>query len=88
MGILYVVGTPIGNLEDISRRALQTLRRVDLIATENPAHTQKLLARYDIGTPMTRYTDAYERKKRERLQIVFPTRVGVNRWLPIGAWQR
>ncbi|OQY21245.1 MAG: 16S rRNA (cytidine(1402)-2'-O)-methyltransferase [Anaerolineaceae bacterium 4572_32.1] len=70
MGILYVVGTPIGNLEDISRRALQTLRRVDLIATENPAHTQKLLARYDIGTPMTRYTDAYERKKRERLQMV------------------
>lgn len=70
MGTLYVVGTPIGNLEDISRRALQTLRQVSLIAAENPARTQRLLARYEIQTPMTRYTDAYDRKKRERMQAV------------------
>ncbi len=68
--MLYVVGTPIGNLEDVSQRALQTLRRVSLIAAENPARTQKLLARYDIRTPMMRFTDAYERKKRSRIQAV------------------
>jgi 16S rRNA (cytidine1402-2'-O)-methyltransferase len=70
VGILYVVGTPIGNLEDISLRALRTLRQVGLIAAENPARTQRLLARYDIDTPMMRYTDAYERKKRTRTQAV------------------
>ncbi len=70
MGTLYVVGTPIGNLEDISQHALQTLRQVSLIAAENPARTQRLLARYDIHTPMTRYTDAYDRKKQARMQAV------------------
>lgn len=70
MGTLYVVGTPIGNLEDISQRALQTLRQVSLIAAENPVRTQRLLARYDIRTPMMRYTDAYDRKKRERIRAV------------------
>jgi 16S rRNA (cytidine1402-2'-O)-methyltransferase len=70
MGTLYLVGTPIGNLEDISQRALQTLRQVGLIAAENPSRTQKLLARYDIRTPMMRYTDAYDRKKRSRTQAV------------------
>jgi len=70
VGTLYVVGTPIGNLEDISRRALRTLRQVSLIAAENPARTQRLLARYDIRTPMMRYTDAYDRKKRVRMQAV------------------
>ena len=63
MGTLYIVGTPIGNLEDISARALQVLRSVALIAAENPQRTQRLLARYDIHTRMMRYTDAYERKK-------------------------
>jgi len=70
VGTLYVVGTPIGNLEDISQRALQTLRQVGLIAAENPARTQRLLARYDIHTPMMRYTDAYDRKKRARAQAI------------------
>lgn len=70
MGILYVVGTPIGNLEDISARALRVLGRVRLIAAENPAKTQRLLARYDLHTPMVRYTDAYERKKASRLAAV------------------
>jgi 16S rRNA (cytidine1402-2'-O)-methyltransferase len=70
MGTLYVVGTPIGNLEDISERALRTLRQVRLIAAENPARTQRLLARYDIHTPMARYTDAYERRKQSRMQTI------------------
>jgi len=70
MGTLYVVGTPIGNLADISARALEVLRRVRLIASENPARTQRLLARYEIRTPMMRYTDAYERKKQARIQAV------------------
>ncbi len=67
---LYLVGTPIGNLEDISPRALEVLRSVGLIAAENPAKTQRLLTRYHIHTPMMRFTDAYERKKKERLDAV------------------
>jgi 16S rRNA (cytidine1402-2'-O)-methyltransferase len=70
MGTLYIVGTPIGNLEDISPRALDVLRRVHLIASENPPRTQRLLARYGIKTPMMRYTDAYQRKKRQRSAAV------------------
>lgn len=54
-GILYVVGTPIGNLADISLRALDTLRSVDLIAAEDTRHTRKLLARYDIHNPLISY---------------------------------
>ncbi len=70
MGTLYLVGTPIGNLEDISPRALRVLREVPLIASENPPRTQRLLARYDLHTPMMRYTDAYERRKKERMGAV------------------
>ena len=70
MGTLYVVGTPIGNLEDISARALRVLRQASLIAAENPGRTQRLFARYDIHTPMKRYTDAYDRKKRQRMDAV------------------
>jgi 16S rRNA (cytidine1402-2'-O)-methyltransferase len=70
MGTLYLVGTPIGNLEDISARALLVLRRVNLIAAENPQRTRRLLARYDIHTPMMCYTDAYNRKKQSRMAAV------------------
>jgi 16S rRNA (cytidine1402-2'-O)-methyltransferase len=70
MSTLFVVGTPIGNLEDLSPRALQVLQQVRLIASENPPRTQRLLARYEINTPMMRYTDAYERKKEHRLAAV------------------
>jgi 16S rRNA (cytidine1402-2'-O)-methyltransferase len=71
VGTLYIVGTPIGNLEDISPRALRVLEEVTLIAAENPARTQRLLARYEIHTPMMRYTDAYQRKKGSRMAAVF-----------------
>ncbi len=70
VGTLFVVGTPIGNLEDTSARALRVLRQVRLIASENPPRTQHLLARYDIATPMMRFTDAYERKKLSRVEAV------------------
>jgi 16S rRNA (cytidine1402-2'-O)-methyltransferase len=70
VGTLYIVGTPIGNLEDISMRALRVLRQVTLIASENPQRTQRLLARYDITTPMMRFTDAYDRKKSSRTEAV------------------
>ncbi len=51
-GCLYVVATPIGNLSDISARALEVLRNVKLIAAEDTRHTRKLLNRYGIETPM------------------------------------
>jgi len=65
-----VVGTPIGNLEEITPRALRTLRQVGLIAAENPAKTQRLLARYDIHTPMMHFTDAYDRQKQARTAAI------------------
>jgi len=55
MPTLYVVATPIGNLEDISLRALRTLREVKLIAAEDTRKTRRLLTTYDIKTPMTSY---------------------------------
>ncbi len=51
-GVLYVVATPIGNLEDLSPRARDVLRRVELIAAEDTRHTAKLLRHFDIRTPM------------------------------------
>jgi len=55
MGTLYLVGTPIGNLEDITMRALRVLREVQLIAAEDTRETRKLLGRYGITTPVVSY---------------------------------
>lgn len=57
-GVLYVVATPIGNLEDISLRALRLLGEVNLIAAEDTRRTRKLLARYEIHTEVTPYHEA------------------------------
>ena len=59
-GTLYLVGTPIGNLKDLTIRALETLQNVDLIAAEDTRHTQKLLNHYAIHKPVTSY---YEHNK-------------------------
>ncbi len=57
---LYVVGTPIGNLEDITLRALRVLRQVEVIACEDTRQTQKLLNHYGMGTPMVSYHEHNE----------------------------
>src|SRR5262245_26574054 len=55
MGTLFLVATPIGNLEDISLRALRVLREASLIAAEDTRHTRKLLTHFEISTPLTSY---------------------------------
>jgi len=67
MPSLYIVATPIGNLEDISLRALRTLREVKLIAAEDTRRTKQLLSAYDIKTPMTSY---HERNKWPKLDYI------------------
>ncbi len=66
-GTLYLVATPIGNLADISERALQTLRDVDLIACEDTRHTKKLLNHYGINTRTVSYHEHNERERAEDL---------------------
>ena len=67
MGTLFVVATPIGNLGDISNRALQTLREVDLIACEDTRQTIKLLNHFGIQKSMTSYHEFNEEQKAEEL---------------------
>ncbi len=67
MGTLFVVATPIGNLSDISRRALEALREVDLIACEDTRQTIKLLNHFGIEKPLTSYHEFNEQKKAEEL---------------------
>ncbi len=67
MGTLYLVGTPIGNLEDISLRALRILREVPLLAAEDTRITGRLLTRYEIKTPLTSY---HEHNKLAKLSVL------------------
>lgn len=67
MFVLYVVATPIGNLEDISLRALRILRTVKLIAAEDTRKTRQLLTAYDIKTPLTSY---HEHNKYSKLDYI------------------
>ena len=66
-GTLYVVATPLGNLEDITLRALRVLKEVNCIAAEDTRHSRTLLAHYGIGTPVTSYHDHVERQRAPRL---------------------
>jgi 16S rRNA (cytidine1402-2'-O)-methyltransferase len=66
-GTLYIVSTPIGNLEDITQRALRVLREVDLIACEDTRHTRKLLNHFSIDTRTISYHEHNERERAEEL---------------------
>src|SRR5882672_9443398 len=66
-GTVYLVSTPIGNLEDITQRALRVLGEVDLIACEDTRHTQKLLNHYGIKTKTISYHEHNERERATEL---------------------
>ena len=66
-GILHVVATPIGNLQDITARALDTLRSVSLVAAEDTRHSRRLLAHYGIGTPLVALHEHNEREITRRM---------------------
>ena len=66
-GTLFIVATPIGNLEDISLRALRTLREVDLIAAEDTRRTAKLLSHYNIHRPMVSLHEHNEHRESPKL---------------------
>jgi len=66
-GSLYICGTPIGNLKDITLRALEILEEVDLIAAEDTRRSQKLLNYYEIDTRMTSYHEHNATQKKKRL---------------------
>jgi 16S rRNA (cytidine1402-2'-O)-methyltransferase len=66
-GTLYIVATPIGNLEDMTFRAVRTLKEVDLIAAEDTRHTRKLLSHFAIATPIISYYREKEVKRSDEL---------------------
>src|SRR2546423_413577 len=76
-GTLYLVATPIGNLEDITERALRVLKEVDLIACEDTRHTRVLLQHYGIKTKMLSYHEHNERERAAELSALLETGASV-----------
>ena len=72
-GTLYLVGTPIGNLNDLSPRAIETLKNVDFIAAEDTRVTLKLLNHFGIRRPLISY---YEHNKVESAAVIIPRLLG------------
>ena len=72
-GTLYLVGTPIGNLNDLSPRAIETLKSVDFIAAEDTRVTLKLLNHFGIRRPLISY---YEHNKVESAAVILPRLLG------------
>ena len=66
-GTLYIVATPIGNLEDMTQRAIRVLKEVDLVAAEDTRHTRKLLTHFSITTPLVSYYREREAQKSKEL---------------------
>lgn len=75
-GTLYIVATPVGNLEDMSFRAVRILKQVDLIAAEDTRHSKKLLAHYGIPTPMISFHEHNENKR--TVQLIEALKTGKN----------
>lgn len=76
MSKIYLVATPIGNLEDITYRAVRLLKEVDLIAAEDTRHTRKLLEHYGILTPLTSFHQYNEEKK--SLELILKVKAGTS----------
>ncbi|MCA1589716.1 MAG: 16S rRNA (cytidine(1402)-2'-O)-methyltransferase, partial [Acidobacteria bacterium] len=66
-GTLYIVATPIGNLQDITFRAIQTLKSVDLVACEDTRHSRKLLTHFGISNKLVSYHEHNEAERAEQL---------------------
>ena len=75
-GTLYLVATPIGNVEDLSPRAQRILGSVDLIAAEDTRHTQGLLARFAIRKPMVSYHD--HNKEPRTIELIEKLKAGTS----------
>ena len=67
MATLFIIGTPIGNLEDVTLRALRVLKEVDLVLCEDTRVTKRLLAKYDITTPTMSYHAQSKLSKVEKI---------------------
>ena len=62
-GVLYIVATPIGNLDDITNRAVEILKCVDFVLAEDTRHSKKLFAHYEINSPLSAFHEHNENEK-------------------------
>ena len=67
IGKLFIVATPIGNLNDITYRAIETLKNVDIVLAEDTRHSKKLFAHFEISTPLKAFHEHNEREKTESI---------------------